>query len=280
MDDIKMKITEKELCEICNKNSRIVTYESGLSWGTKSCIFEGLCNNAIACKNFRKEKEYIPTYCVDIEGNYNGKDKDRLWENVNKKENIAVEGENKMEITEKELCEYCGIKEKCVSCKYSKNCDNFCEVLGTRPYYFLSPERKYTGRHPDRLWEEKEFEEELSKTEKKEKKDKYVEMNDIKNENKNESKEENNAIKSFFINTDNICAKYPIDRNKEYVCIFDGNVINNNFVNVNVYGIITDINENNIVIYNKEHKNICMIDRKSIKCLLPKENYDLIRGTN
>lgn len=76
----------------------------------------------------------------------------------------------------------------------------------------------------------------------------------------------------------NDCIKYPIKNDEEYVCIFDGNVINNNFVNINVYGIIIDINEKNIVVYNKENKNISIVDRKSIKCLLPKEEYNLIRG--
>lgn len=76
----------------------------------------------------------------------------------------------------------------------------------------------------------------------------------------------------------NNSSKYPIKNDEEYVCIFDGNVINNNFVNINIYGIIIDINEKNIVVYNKENKNISIVDRKSIKCLLPKEEYNLIRG--
>lgn len=76
----------------------------------------------------------------------------------------------------------------------------------------------------------------------------------------------------------NDCTKYPIKNDEEYVCVFDGNVINNNFVNINIYGIIIDINEKNIVVYNKENKNISIVDRKSIKCLLPKEEYNLIRG--
>lgn len=180
-------------------------------------------------------------------------------------------GENKMEITEKELCEYCESKSKCVSCKsckYDKNCDNFYEALGVLPYYFLK-EGKYVGKHPDRLWEEKKFEEELNKIEKREEKEK----NNMLPENvKIVNKNEDNIV---YVND---CSKYPIKNGEEYVCVFDGNVINNNFVNINIYGIIIDINEKNIVIYNKENKNISIVDRKSIKCLLPKEEYNLMCG--
>lgn len=91
-----------------------------------------------------------------------------------------------------------------------------------------------------------------------------------------------NSIQNVNKNEDNIvyinnCTKYPINNDEEYVYIFDGNVINNNFVNINIYGIIIDINEKNIVVYNKENKNISIVDRKSIKCLLPKEEYNLMR---
>ncbi len=89
--------------------------------------------------------------------------------------------------------------------------------------------------------------------------EKYI-SNSIQNVNKNED----NIV---YVND---CSKYPIKSDEEYVYIFDGNVINNNFVNINVYGIIIDINEKNIVIYNKENKNISIVDRKSIKCLLLK----------
>lgn len=180
-------------------------------------------------------------------------------------------GENKMEITEKELCEYCGSKTKCVSCEYSKNCDNFCEVLGVRPYYLLGEEGKYIGKRPDKLWEEKEFKKEIRKIEKREEKEKDNMLpENVKIVNKNK---DNTA----YVND---CTKYPIKNDEEYVCIFDGNVINNNFVNINIYGIIIDINEKNIAVYNKENKNISIVDRKSIKCLLPKEEYNLIRGRN
>ena len=69
MEKIKsgIGIKEKELCKAC--------------FGTicTSCRYSEIC------KIFTKEKGRIPTYCTDIEGNYNGKDKDKLWENVNKK---------------------------------------------------------------------------------------------------------------------------------------------------------------------------------------------------
>lgn len=180
-------------------------------------------------------------------------------------------GENKMEITEKELCEYCGSKIKCVSCKYSKNCDNFCETTEKRPYYLLSSENKYNGTTPNRLWEEKELEEDLNKIDEREEKEK----NNVLPKNvKIVNKIEENTV---YVND---CSKYPIKSDEEYVCVFDGNVINNNFVNINIYGIIIDINEKNIVVYNKENKNISIVDRKSIKCLLPKEEYNLIHGRN
>ena len=120
----------------------------------------------------------------------------------------------------------------------------------------------YTGENPNRIWEVKDNIEEKGKN--------SMLPENVKIVNKNED----NIV---YVNN---CSKYPIKNDEEYVCIFDGNVINNNFVNINIYGIIIDINEKNIVVYNKENKNISIVDRKSIKCLLPKEEYNLIHGRN
>ncbi len=174
-------------------------------------------------------------------------------------------GENKMEITEKELCEYCSKvpNNKCnITCKYYKTCRCFmAEKGGMAPDYYTF-DGVYTGENLNRIWEVKDNIEEKEK-------DSMLPKN-VKIVNKNE----NNTV---YVND---CLKYPIKSDEEYVCIFDGNVINNNFVNINVYGIIIDINEKNIIVYNKENKNISIVDRKSIKCLLPKEEYNLIHGRN
>ena len=238
----KDTIKESELCENCQGNFYAIEYKS-----STSCGFENICKNIIACKNFCKEKGHIPSYYTNICDKYNGKDKDKMWDNVDKKEKGTIQEENKLVVTEKELCEYCGAKSKCASYKYSNNCDNFYETTGKCPHHLLK-DNKYNGTNQKNVEETKT------------------------------NKENNNTVKNFSVYTDSNCVKYPIDRNKEYVCIFDGNVINNNFVNINIYGIIIDINEKNIVIYNKENKNISMIDRKSVKCLLPKKEYNLIHG--
>lgn len=172
-------------------------------------------------------------------------------------------GENKMEITEKELCEYCSKvpNGKCnIICKYYKICRRFiAEKRGMLPVYYTF-DGVYTGENSNRIWEVKDNIEEKEKN--------NMLPENVKIVNKNED----NIV---YVND---CLKYPIKNDEEYVCIFDGNVINNNFVNINIYGIIIDINEKNIVVYNKENKNISIVDRKSIKCLLPKEEYNLICG--
>ena len=172
--------------------------------------------------------------------------------------------EQNTKITEKELCEYCSKMSngKYLSCKYYKTCRCFIAENEEKTPDYYTFDGVYTGENPNKIWEIMDNIEEKEKN------------NMLPKNVKITNKIEENTV---YVND---CTKYPIDTNKEYVCIFDGNVINNNFINVNVHGIITDINENNIVIYNKEYKNICIIDRKSIKCLLPKENYDLIHGMN
>lgn len=174
-------------------------------------------------------------------------------------------GENKMEITEKELCEYCSKipNNKCnITCKYYKTCVCFVAENGgaTPNYYTFNGE--YIGKSPNRIWEVEDNIEEKEKN--------SMLPKNVKIVNKNEDN-------TVYVND---CTKYPIKNDEEYVCIFDGNIINNNFVNINVYGIIIDINEKNIAVYNKENKNISIVDRKSIKCLLPKEEYNLIHGRN
>lgn len=168
-------------------------------------------------------------------------------------------GENKMEITEKELCEYCSKipNNKCnITCKYYKTCRCFIvEKGGMVPDYYTF-DGVYTGENSNRIWEVKDNIEEKEKN--------NMLPENVKIVNKNED----NIV---YVND---CLKYPIKNDEEYVCIFDGNVINNNFVNINIYGIIIDINEKNIVVYNKENKNISIVDRKSIKCFLPKEEYN------
>ena len=172
-------------------------------------------------------------------------------------------GENKMEITEKKLCEYCS-KVPNGKCNITRKCYKTCVCFvaengeATPDYYTFNG--VYTGKSPNRIWEVHDNIEEKEK-------DSMLPKN-VKITNKNED----NIV---YVND---CSKYPIKSDEEYVCIFDGNVINNNFVNINIYGIIIDINEKNIVVYNKENKNISIVDRKSIKCFLPKEEYNLIRG--
>lgn len=270
-------IKESELCENCKGNFYDIEYNHTSYGCTFSCGSENICKNVIACKNFYKEKEHIPSYYTNIRGSYNGKDKDKLWENVNKKEIIAVKGDNKMEVTEKELCEYCGSKTKCISCKYSKNCDNFCEIIGVRPYYLLK-EGKYIGKHPDKLWEEKEFKKEINKIEKREEKEKNSMLpKNVKITNKIEEN-------TVYVND---CSKYPISKypiksDEEYVCVFNGNtfVSNSAVANIEITGNIINMSKDIIVIYNKEVKKVYIIEVGSIKCLVPKSLHEIITSLN
>lgn len=264
----KDAIKESELCENCQGNFYTARYGK-----LHSCGFEKICKNIAACKNFCKEKEYIPSYFTNVCGNYNGKDKDRMWGNVDEKETNTMKGDNKMEITEKELCEYCGSKTKCVSCKYSKNCDNFCETTEKRPYYLLSSENKYNGTTPNRLWEEKEFEEDLNKIDEREEKEKN---NMLPKNIKITNKIEENTV---YVND---CPKYPIKSDEEYVCIFNGNAFGSNsaVANIEITGNIINISKDIIVIYNKEVKKVYMVEVGSIKCLLPKSLHETITSLN
>lgn len=183
------------------------------------------------------------------------------------------EGDNKMEIAEKELCEYCGSKTKCVSCRYSKNCDSFCENTEKRPYYLLSPENKYNGTTPNRLWEEKEFEEDLSKIEQREeRKNDNILSKNVKITNKIEEN-------TVYVND---CLKYPIKSDEEYVCVFNGNafVSNNAVANIEITGNIINMNKDIIAIYNKEVKKVYMVEVDGIKCLLPKSLHETITLLN
>lgn len=169
--------------------------------------------------------------------------------------------EQTTKVIEKQLCEYCYNNLLCSGCKYFEVCKAFRkEKISIIPSNYINMKKQYIGKNPNRIWEIKD---DIIKEKEK--------NNMLPKNVKITNKIEENTV---YVND---CTKYPIKSDEEYVCIFDGNVINNNFINVNVYGIIIDINENNVVIYNEENKNISIIDRKSIKCLLPKENYDLLR---
>ena len=75
----KDTIKESELCGNCQGNIYDLEYKH-----SNSCGFESTCKNIIACKNFCKEKGHVPSYYTNICGKYNGKDKDKMWENVDK----------------------------------------------------------------------------------------------------------------------------------------------------------------------------------------------------
>ncbi len=81
----KEAIKESELCEKCKGDFYAIEYGHSIS-----CGFKSICKNAIACKKFCKEKEHTPSYYTNIRGNYNGKDKDKMWDNVDKNKDNTV----------------------------------------------------------------------------------------------------------------------------------------------------------------------------------------------
>lgn len=180
------------------------------------------------------------------------------------------EEDNKKEITEKELCEHC-YGSLCTSCKYSKVCETFSKVKNYIPSHYVNVNTmEYIGNEPDKVWRR-----EGNVTIKPEEKKNSMKMKEIKNENENESKEDNNMVENFFVCADEKYIKYPINGEDEYVCVFDGSIFGNYIANIKIIGCIINIYKDNITIYNKNDKNICMIDLHSIRCLLPKSIYDL-----
>lgn len=176
------------------------------------------------------------------------------------------EGDNKMEITEKELCEYCSEipNSKCIACKYRKTCACFMiETEGIIPSFYVL-DGVYTGENPNRIWEI------IDNIEEKEKNNMLPKNVKITN------KIEENTV---YVND---CSKYPIKSDEEYVCIFNGDVFGSNSVvaNIEITGNIINMSKNIIAIYNKEVKKVYMVEVGSIKCLLPKTLHETITSLN